>query len=372
MSNLLPTTRFKSLAAACRLALAMALTAFVAGCGSVPYYAQAIGGQLEIWRLRVPIDDAINDESVDQETRRRLELVRDARAFAHQALGLPDNGSYRHFADIGREYVVWNVFVAPRFGLEPKQSCFLFAGCFSYRGYFSKSSAEAYAREHRQLGLDVYIGGVSAYSTLGWFDDPVLSTLLHYDDEQLVETLFHELAHEWLYVKGDTSFNESFAVVVAEHGLSTWLRNQGQAPARHSWNRYQQILKMVLAARDQLEVLYGSKYSDGQMSERKASVFRTMHGHYARLKAEWGGYSGYDRWMEQPWNNAKLASVSTYSDWVPYLRAILMQQHQDLMRFGESVADLGQLPSATRQVCLSGFTEQHYSSPCPDRFRVKN
>src|SRR4051812_10885006 len=187
------------------------------------YLIQAATGQMQIVSKRQPIAEVIRDPATSEKLKARLEYVAAARDFASRELGLPDNESYRSYADLGRPYVVWNVFAAPEFSVEPRQWCFPIAGCVVYRGYFSEAAAQRYARKLRRRGDDVAVGGVAAYSTLGHFKDPVLSTMLGWSDAQLAATLFHELAHQVVYVPGDSQFNESFATVVEEAGLERWL-----------------------------------------------------------------------------------------------------------------------------------------------------
>ena len=211
-----------------RLLLAALVLLALAGCESLSYYSQAIGGQLSLLSRARPIDDWLADPSTPDELRARLELAKRVRAFASNALALPDNASYHSYAALDREYVVWNVYAAAELAVTPKQECFPIAGCVSYRGFFSEQAARKHAEGLRAQGYDVYVAGVAAYSTLGWFDDPLLSTFIRYSDTQLARLVFHELAHQKVYAKNDTVFNESFAVVVEEEGVRRWLDTQGR------------------------------------------------------------------------------------------------------------------------------------------------
>ena len=344
----------------------------LSGCSSLPYYAQAISGQMEIWRAEVPLEQAIDDSQLDQRTRETLKLIVEARDFAYSQLGFPDNGSYRSFANLNREYVVWNVVVAPRYSLEPKQSCFVVVGCFAYRGYFSESHAREFARGEQQVGNDIYVGGVSAYSTTGWFKDPVLSTMLNTSAEQLIETLFHELAHEWLYIKDDTSFNESYAVVVAEYSLKRWQQRRGIGISTiDGWARQQAILAIIAKTRDRLEALYANETDPDLLASGKALTFAELERDYRALKNRWSGYDGFDNWMLEPWNNAKLASVATYQDWVPFMRQLLALEDHDLVRFRARIAALGAQPAESRQACLNGYSDRgRYGARCPQEYRL--
>jgi predicted aminopeptidase len=193
---------------------AVALIALVAGCQSLAYYTQAIGGHLKVLSRARPVPEWLADPSTPPELKQRLETARRIREFASTHLKLPENNSYAAYAELNRSYVVWNVFAAPEFSVEPKNECFPFIGCVSYRGFYSEGDARRHAAKLREAGYDVYVGGVPAYSTLGWSDDPLLSTFIGYSDAQLARLVFHELAHQLVYVRDDTTFNESFAVAV--------------------------------------------------------------------------------------------------------------------------------------------------------------
>ena len=216
-----------------RIWIPILVLAVVAGCQSLAYYTQAVGGHFDVLSRARPVSDWLADPATPPELRARLETARHIREFASKSLGLPDNGSYLSYASIDRPYVVWNVFAAPELSVEPKLECFPFAGCVSYRGFYSEDDARRHAERLREAGYDVYVGGVPAYSTLGWTDDPLLSTFIRYPDAQLARLVFHELAHQLVYVKNDTTFNESFAVTVEEEGVRRWL----EAESPGSWRR---------------------------------------------------------------------------------------------------------------------------------------
>ena len=209
-------------AIAMRSLAGLAIATTLSACSTVGYYAQALGGHVDLWRKQIAIDSLLSQPGLSAETREKLVLVQHARQFAFDRLGLPDNGSYRKYVELDRPSVVWNVFVAPPLALTANASCFPLLGCVVYRGYFQREAAERYAAQQRALGNDVFVGGVAAYSTLGWFADPVLSTFVHWSDSRLIDILFHELSHQLLYIADDSAFNEGFAMDVAQHGLSVW------------------------------------------------------------------------------------------------------------------------------------------------------
>jgi predicted aminopeptidase len=282
----------------------------VGGC----YYMQAIRGHYEIMNKRQPIPEVIaNDESPD-ELRTRLMIVQEAREFAVEELMLADNRSYQSYADLGRDYVVWNVFAAPEFSLEPKTWCFPVAGCVAYRGYFAEEAARKKAENLSDDGYDVAVSGVSAYSTLGKFDDPVLNTMMRWSDVQLVATIFHELAHQKLYVKGDTAFNESFATAVSNFGINRWLEQRNDAAGVTSFSRNREHLRSMMSlvdeTKEELKHLYTSEIDDAQMRMRKRAILDELSAVAGRLIEESG--SGRSNWLAAPLNNARLVSLGLY------------------------------------------------------------
>jgi predicted aminopeptidase len=323
------------------------------------YLMQAAGGQMAIAAKREPIAEVLADANTPPELRTRLEYVTAARDFASHELGLPDNDSYRSYADLGRPYVVWNVFAAPEFSVEPRRWCFPIAGCVVYRGYFSEAAAARYARRLRRHGDDVAVGGVAAYSTLGHFKDPVLSTMLGWSDAQLAATLFHELAHQVVYVPGDSEFNESFATVVEEAGLERWLalrhRKQDLVTWQEQRERQAQFISLLLRARDKLRTLYQSVLPDDEKRSRKQYEFGELKLDYAQLRQQWHGYSGYDRWFDRTLTNAHLVSAATYYGCVPGLQRVLSESGGDLPRFYEAVKQLARMDKAARaERCRDG------------------
>lgn len=327
------------------------------------YLMQAASGQMQIVSKRQPITKVLADPATPQRLRTRLEYVTAARDFASKELGLPDNASYRSYADVGRPYVVWNVFATEEFSVQPRRWCFPIAGCVVYRGYFNENSAQRYARRMRLRGDDAVVGGVSAYSTLGHFKDPVLNTMLGWSDAQLAGTLFHELAHQLVYVPGDSEFNETFATVVEEAGLERWLNRVGRLQDLQNWKaqreRNQQFIQLLLTARERLQNLYKSALPETQMRARKQEEFGRLKFEYWQLKASWNGYTGYDRWFDGALNNANLISAATYHGCMPGLRRLLRSVDGELPRFYAEVKNLAKqtLEERRKAVCSDVLDE---------------
>jgi predicted aminopeptidase len=339
-----------------RLLLAAALLPLLGACTTLRYYAQAVGGQLELLRLAAPIDEQLRRGEIPEDLKAKLQTALRLREFASRELGLPDNGSYRRYADLGRRYAVWNVFAAPEFSLEPVSSCFPFAGCVGYRGYFSEADAQGEAAALRAQGYDAYVGGVPAYSTLGWFDDPVLSTFIRFSEAELARLLFHELAHQLLYVRNDTAFNESFATAVEEAGVERWLAREGDASKRAAYENSQRMRRDFLALFAEYRIRLQQHYRQALPPEEKrlgkARLFGEMREAYHRLKISWGGYAGYDRWFAAEPNNATLVSVALYTDFLPAFHALLAREGGELPRFYAAVKELSRLPRDERSVRL--------------------
>lgn len=350
-----------------RIALLLAAAALlVGGCASPAYYLQAVGGQFELWRLARLVAEVEADPAVAPALKAKLAAAAEIRGFASRELALPDNGSFRNYAALDRPYVVWNVFAAEEFSVKPKEWCFPVAGCVSYRGYFARADALAHAADLRVRGLDAHVGGVPAYSTLGWFDDPLLSTFIHYPETELARLIFHELAHQVLYVSGDTEFNESFAVAVEEEGLRRWLARANDPAKNSAFERTQRrradFRGLVLDARSRLEALYASPLAPQEKRREKARILAGLRHDYAALKAgPWQGFAGddqrkslrEDRWFGQEINNATLASVGLYHQLVPAFEALLVRNGRDLPRFYAEVKRLAALPKEERRTRLA-------------------
>ena len=299
-----------------RLLAAVAALVLLAGCESLSYYGQAIGGHFKLMSQARPIDTWLTDPGTPPDLKTRLETARDIREFASRELHLPDNASYTTYANLNRRYAVYNVFAAPKFSVDPKPECFPITGCVAYRGFFSEKEAQHYAEKLRAEGYDVYVGGVLAYSTLGWFDDPLLSTFIRYPDAQVARLVFHELAHQLVYAKGDTTFNESFAVVVEDEGVRRWLEAQGRsadlADFRAAQERKRQLAARIKETRERLKTIYATKLTAEQMAEQKK-------GEFDRLRAL------YPTFVPAEPNNAFLISIALYNEFVPALERVLAQ-----------------------------------------------
>ncbi|MGH8754272.1 MAG: aminopeptidase [Burkholderiales bacterium] len=333
------------------------LAPLLGGCANLGFYWQSVGGQIDIWKREQPIETLLSDQTTPPDLKRRLESALRMREFASRELDLPDNGSFRKYADLKRPYVLWNVFAAPEFSVKPREWCFVFAGCVSYRGYFSESEAERISEDQRSQGYDVFVAGVPAYSTLGWFDDPILNTFIYDPESEVAGLIFHELAHQVLYVKDDTTFNESFAVTVQREGVSRWLAKYGTSEQRATFviaqRRKQDFTLLVMKYRSRLDELYSSAISDSQKRKSKRQIFSDLQQEYTQLKASWGGFSGYDHWLPPETNNASLASVATYTQLVPAFQALLAKNDGNLTRFYQAVKEIAGLPKPERDARLA-------------------
>ncbi len=329
----------------------------LSGCG-VGYLLQAGQGQWQVLRARQPLDKLIANDATDASLKARLEMVRDAREFATRELHLPDNGSYRSYSVLGRPYVVWNVVAAPEFSVEPKRWWFPITGSVAYRGYFRESNARKFADGLAAEGYDTLVAGVSAYSTLGRFDDPLLDTMLPYGDLQLVGTIFHELAHQLIYVKNATEFNEAFAMSVEREGVARWLKSKGRGDelAQYRTRQEQQalIIQRFADGRAQLAALYRQDLPVSERRVRKHESLAAVSEAVRELERELGVHTGYDAWLDAGLNNAHLASIATYFDCVPGFERLLAAHDGDLEAFYGAVRALGRGPAAAR----SGLCER--------------
>jgi predicted aminopeptidase len=333
----------------CKVISFCVLALMTAGCAA-PYYWQAIGGQLELLRKREPIEEIVADPQADPVLRSTLGRIVEMRRFAVEELGLPSNDSYTSYVALDRPYVVWNVVATEEFSVDPRRWCFPFAGCVAYRGYFDKAAADRFAAGLATDGLDVHSGGSTAYSTLGYFADPVLSTMVNGGDQYVASLLFHELAHQKLYVKDDSAFSEAFAMVVEEIGTERWLR-QHATPAdleryRLRRERRAQFGELIAAQQARLRAIYASDASAAELRAEKERAFATLRAEYEAVKANWQGNTEYDAWFAQPLNNATLASVATYTRWLPALRGRVREV--GLEAFYADAAALAKLRSGER------------------------
>lgn len=341
----------------------MTVTLALGGCSSVGYYAQAANGQFSLLAQARPIDDWLADPAAPLSLKNKLREIKQIRQFAVSDLGLPDNQSYTSYAQLQRRYVLWNVVAAPALSLKPLEWCFPIAGCVNYRGYYKQQDAIDFAEKMRRDGNDVQVTGVPAYSTLGWFSDPVISTFIQYPDAELARLVFHELAHQKFYVKGDSDFNESFATAVEAAGVARWLEKYGSPAQGEAYrifeSRKRDFLDLLLKHRAELARIYASRASEQEKRTQKAVVFTNLQAEYQQLKTtRWNGYSGYDRWFAIPLSNAHLALVATYHDLEPGFAALL-NKGPDFPQFYEQVRRLGRLDKARRHSALQALAAGH-------------
>jgi predicted aminopeptidase len=329
------------------------------GCTSISYVAESLNGHVEIMAARQEVEKLIEDPATPEALRARMASASAIRQFAIDELALPDNDSYRSYVDIGRDQVTIGVFAAPEFSLAPVTWCFPVFGCVPYRGYFSNESARKAAADLRGRGLDVYVTGITAYSTLGWSSDPLLSTMLGPDDTYLAALVFHELAHQRVYVNDDTAFNEAFAVAVEVTGVKKWLRSTGDAEGLRRYEadlkRRADFLTLLSTTRNELKQVYDGPGSAEQKRAEKAAAIERLRARYRQMRdRRWGGYRAYDAWFDAPINNAKLAATSVYGDQVPAFIRLFDLCSGDYRRFYEAVRWLGALDEARRSDALAG------------------
>lgn len=335
------------------------------------YWWQSAAGHLDLIRRAEPAAALIADPATEPQLRERLQRALEIRGFASRELALPDNDSYTRYVAIDRPFVVWNVFAAPPLSLKLRQSCFPVAGCVGYRGYFSRDDAERFAQRMRDEGFEAFVSGVPAYSTLGWFADPLLSTFVNRHEVELARLVFHELAHQRVYLKGDSTFNESYATAVERIGLERWLdariASGGEPRLRDAWREHSvrraDFLALLRRHRESLERLFASELPDTEKLAGRDAVFAALQADYAALRERWGGFAGYDRWFGQRLTTAHLASVAAYNDLVPAFEALLAREAGDLARFHRAAEALARLPAAERRETLAGLAGQKVPGP---------
>ena len=349
-------------------------TLALAGCATVEYYAQSVTGHLALMSGARPIERVIAAPETAPRLAAKLRAALEIREFASGTLGLPANASYRRYVELDRPFVVWTVVAAPELSLEPRRWCFPVAGCLSYRGYFSESAAAEYGRALETEGWDVTVAGVRAYSTLGWFDDPLLSSMVDLPEYFLAGIVFHELAHQRLYAAGDTEFNESFAVVVERAGVRRWIEAAGRPELgehyRLAAERRAAFLDLVRDTRRDLEAAYASSRSDSEKREAKTRLFERLRSRYAALRATWASGPTYDFWFERGVNNAAIALLSTYDRWVPALETLLARSGGDLQAFyraGDALAALSPDERRARLEALERAARQARRTNCQVR-----
>lgn len=345
--------------AAVKLSMALILAVLSGGCQSIQYYGQAVGGQIDIWLDQRDIEKVLADPHTDRQTRARLRLALQARKFASSQLQLPDNASYSSYVDLGRDFVVWNVVATGPYSVEPHKSCFPVVGCLSYRGYYQKEDALAYGEQLKQDGLDVFIGGVSAYSTLGWFSDPLLSSMFVDSDTEIAALIFHELAHQRVYIKDDTRFNESFATAVEQLGLEQWLATRHMDASLVDYlqerERRAAVIALILSAREQMRRVYAENADRGDevLEGIKREQFEQLRQRYAMLRNEGGGTAGFDRFFAGRLNNASLALFGEYHGWVGAFKQLFENSDRDWEAFYQEVENLSRSDMAERELRLN-------------------
>ena len=346
-------------------ALLLALLHALSGCAQLGYLAQSASGHLRLVSAAAPVEDWLQRPELTPQLRERLLLSQRLREFASRELSLPDNNSYRRYADLGREAAVWNVAATPELSLQLKTWCFPLMGCVGYRGYFDKAAAEGFAAElaKAEPGIELSVYPVPAYSTLGYGNwlggDPLLNTFISYPEAELARMIFHELAHQVAYAADDTEFNESFATAVEQLGVQRWFELSQGEQATTAWQRYrqgeqrrEQFLALTLRYRQQLDELYRSPRPDDAKRAAKQALLAQLQADYRQLQqGEWQGYAGYDRWFSQV-NNASLAMLGTYNGLTPQFQALFKQLDGDWLRFYTEVKRLAVLPKTQRRETL--------------------
>jgi predicted aminopeptidase len=377
MNRVLKIVRRKKLL----LVLSLALIAADSGCRTIGFYAQAIKGQYQIFAHQELIEKLIADPQTPAKLREQLQLVQQLRAFAKDQLKLPVDGHYRKYVDLHRPYVVWNVQAAPQFSLQPRTWWYPLVGSLEYRGYFSEKGARKYAARYARHGDDVYVDGVEAYSTLGWFKDPVLNTFIDRNEPELAEVIFHELGHQRVFARGDADFNEAYATTVGQEGARRWLRASGKTNllARYeiALRRNDQFVHLIMSTREELKKVYGDTLDkDGkvkaagtpplppaQLKAAKERVFAELRGNYQQLKAGWGGYAGYDEWFARELNNAQLNTIANYYDFLPAFQRVLEMNGNDMEKFYVEVERLSKLSKDERHQWLRDLARKDSTTP---------
>ncbi len=336
-----------------RLIICILLSITASGCESLQYYGHIINGHTKILNSRRTIKEIIADPQTSPELKVKLEHILEIRDFAENELFLPVNNHYRTYTELNRPYVTWNVFAAPEFSLTAKTWSYPVIGRAAYRGYYIRSHALSYAEKLKRNGYDVYVGGATAYSTLGWFEDSVFSTFLQRDASQVAALIFHELAHQVVYVRDDTTFNESFATAVEQAGLRRWMIHTDNPAGLHKYlayrERHRQFVDLVKRYSLELNSLYRKDIPQAEMRRHKATMFQRLKDEYDQIKMDWDANSAYDAWFKESLNNAKLLSVAAYHDHVPAFLGLLESNNNDLRQFYAVCRRLAELPRAQRE-----------------------
>ena len=332
----------------------------IAACQSLGYYTQSARGQFQLLNQSQPIDNWLQKENADEKLKQKLSWIMQVREFASEELGLPKNKSYTRYADIDRNYVVWNIFAAPALSLKPYRWCYPIIGCQAYRGYFSRQPAVDYASRLQQQGYDVSVGGVRAYSTLGWFDDPVINTFINYPENDLAGLIFHELAHQVVYIKGDTVFNESFATLVEFKGVEQWLKQHATQNEllsyRHNQDFENEVISLIMRHKNALEQLYQSQLSEDVKLAQKALIFSALKREYESLKiANEKSKSSWDGWFAKDLNNANMIAIGAYYAKVDGFSKIFENAGGDFSAFYKQVKKIAVLSKPQRENYFSNL-----------------
>ena len=336
--------------------LCLLLTVFISGCADISYYMQSVDGHLSIIHKTQKIDDLLEDANTSPELKKRLELVTQIRLYAIEQMHLPESDSYTIYADLGRKYVLRNLFAAQELSIKPKQWCYPVVGCAGYRGYFNIQQLERFADNLKQQGYDIYISNVPAYSTLGWFDDPVLNTFINWPDYLLAGLIFHELSHQHVYVDGDTQFNESFAVTVQQAGVTSWLKSLGKEDQVTRFQAYlsnrQQVINLIIQTREELKQAYAENIETSEKRLIKQRIMSGLKTKYQQMSSEFEVADGFSRWFAADINNAQLASISTYYADVPVFKKFLDDADNDFEVFLKRIKNIAELPEKKRNRCM--------------------
>jgi predicted aminopeptidase len=346
------------------LVLVGCVAAGLAGCANMGYYWQSVTGHVAVMNAAKPVKDWLDDSATPDNTKRRLELSQRIRDFASRELLLPENASYRRYADLKRRAAVWNVVAAPEFSLTLHTWCFPVVGCVGYRGYYNEADAKNEAAIKKSEGLEVDVYGVPAYSTLGYLNwaggDPLLSTFINYPEGELARLVFHELSHQVLYAKDDTMFNESFATAVERLGGAQWLAQHGSEAARSEYAQFDQrrtqFRALTLSTRKKLEAIYAASTENSAQLAMKIEAMKSFKEDYDKLKLQWGGYAGYDAWVAKA-NNASFGALSAYDGLVPQFDALFAQQtgtvQERWSKFYAACKTLADMPKKERRAALA-------------------
>lgn len=336
------------------------LMVLLSGCANLPYYFQAAQGQWELFSKEQPISHLIANPDTHPRMKEQLMLAQKLSRFARETLLLPTHGSYEHYVNLERPFATWVVFTTPEFSLTPLQWCFPFTGCLGYRGYFKEADAQQFATSLKDKHHDIYVGGSPAYSTLGWFDDPLLNTFISWPEARLASLIFHELAHQKLYIPGETAFNESYAEAVSQVGVVRWLENHHTSEALEKWQSYQKkranFLHIIQKIRAALKKLYDSPRANAVMRTEKKRLLdegclelKNLQEPIDKKTPTLAFCTGL--------NNAKLASVNLYAKWVGAFQKLYQQVGFDMAAFHETAARIGRLEQKQRTNHLSSLTK---------------